>query len=300
MKRYVHASIDSSAPNWLRKELVGDKWSNSLRDQLLKKRRIALDKVQFLDHKPEGASLPIYLLETDYGTAVYAPGINDDSTAGFNGRHRKLGSLAKSSLMDRAVDVVWIDLDDPNNFYEKREKYQDPRRTYRYDAKQGDYAGQYKRRDYLGLNRDTGESEYGPEYWSSTGKVPSNETRARDKSGYKIPDPAQRIADYYSKFPERITDKVDAIYDRFQEVKQILMDADFSVLPEDRYGKDKFSDAYRTFSDAVRKYRDLLGMLDSNKQLKGKEWGWDYNLKEFSQLTRIINEYLDEVEDLLA
>lgn len=300
MKRYVHASIDTSAPDWLRKELVGGRWDSSLRNKLLAKRRIALDKVEFLDHKPEGASLPIYLLETDYGTAVYAPGINDDSTVGFNGRHRKLGSLAKSSLMDRAVDVVWIDLDDPNNFYEKREKYQDPRRSYRYNSKQGDYAGQYKRRDYLGHNAETGKSEYGPEYWSTAGMVPSNESRARDKSGYKIPDPATRIAEYYDKFPERVTNKVDALYDRFQEVKQVLMDADFSAIPEDRYGRDKFSEAYRTFAEAVRKYRDLLSLLDSNKQLKGTEWDMGYNLREFSQLTRTINEYLDEVEEALA
>ena len=69
MKRYVHASIDSSAPDWLRKELVGGRWDRSLRNKLLAKRRIALDKVQFLDHEPKGSSLPIYLLETDYGTS---------------------------------------------------------------------------------------------------------------------------------------------------------------------------------------------------------------------------------------
>lgn len=297
MKRYVRASISSSAPSWLKKELVGDKWNSSLKNLLLKK-RIALDKVEFLDHEPAGRSLPIYLLETDYGQYVYAPGVNDDSTAFFNNRQRKFGSLAKSSLMDRSADVVWIDLDDPDSMFDKREKYMDPRRTYRYNAKQGDYAGQYLRKDYLGLDKETGESQYGPEYWSNSGKVPSNESRARDKSGYKVPSPEERIAQYYKKFPEKITNRIDRLYDKMIEVRSDLMNADFNTPSRGTNNTKDIDRAYRLFADAIYRYRGLLS--DMGEITRGRSFDSDYMLREFSNTSSYILEQLDEIESLIA
>lgn len=288
MKRYVHASFDSSIPDWLRREL--SKRYDAFRNGFLKK-NVALDRVQFLDYQPQGASLPIYLLNTDYGTSVYAPGINDDSTSYFNGRQRKFGSLAKSSLMDRSSDVVWIDLEDPNSKFESKERYQDPRYSYRNDPR-GKYAGQYKRAPYLGHN------EYGPEEWSKSGMTPSNESRARDKSGYKVPSPEQKIADYYNKFPERVTNKVDTLHDRLVEVRQEVIDVDLD-LGVSEYGEDYLRKAYYYLSEAIRRYRDLLASLDENRMLKGRFRSDDWNIREFSKTVRSIQEYLDDIEEML-
>lgn len=292
MKRYIHASFDTSMPEWVRRSLTG-KFSN-LRSKLIKKYGIALDRAQFLD-QPTANSLPVYHLATDYGTQVYIPGVNDDETATFNKRNRKFGSLAKSSLPTLAVETVYIDLDDPNNMVEKRERYQDPRYTYRYSDR-GDYAGQYKHAPYIG------NGEYGPEEWSTAGKVPSNERRARDKSGYKVPSPEERISDYYTKFPQKVTDKVDAVYDSIMEVKQELLNSDFNKPVDDRYNDaaTNIASAYRTFSSVVSRYRNLLSLLDDNRMLRGRGMLGDYSIREFSQTISYIKDDLADIRELLA
>ena len=289
MKRYVRSSIDSSAPAWLKKSLTA-KYGN-FRSNLLKKFNVALDRANFLDYEPSGRSLPIYLLQTDFGNEIYAPGVNDDSTVMINNRNRKLGSIAKSKLPDIAVDSVWIDLDDNSNFFEKKERYQDPRYTYRYNSR-GDYAGQYKKAPYLG------NGEYGPETWSESGKLPSNERGARDKSGYKVPSPEQKIAEYYKKFPERVTNKVDDVYDRIIEVRQELMDIDINRNPKE-YGEDYFRRAYSYLSDAIYYYRQLLNSLDENRMLKGRFWDGEYSFRDFSKTLSTIKDYLDDIEKMI-
>lgn len=290
MKRYIHAAFDASIPSWLQRRL-SSRFGDDLKSKLLKKYNIALDRAQFLDYAPAN-SLPFYLLQSDYGTVVYVPGANDDTTAYFNGRSRKLGSLAKSKLPEIATDVVWLDLDDANNTFTKKARYEDPRYSYR-NSSRGTYAGQYQREPYLG------DGKYGEKEWSKTGTTPSNERRARDKSGYKVPSPEEKIADYYSRFPERVTDKVDQVYDRIVEVKQKLMDADFNS-PADYSHSDNYSEAYRTFSEVIYKYRALLNSLDSDRRLKQDSWSGDYAIREFSQTISIIKDYLKEVEKLLS
>lgn len=249
MKRYIRASISPSAPDWLKKGLTR-RYGNELRDRLLKKANIAIEKANFSHERPEGARvLPIYFLETDYSNVPYAPGMNDSEEVVINGRNRKLGSIAKSKLPEMAIDVVYVDLDDPENTFEpKKERYKDPR--YSYDFDRGEYAGQYKKRDYLG------HDEYSDEYWSSTGRTPRRERRARDKSGYRIPDPSEMIGEYYTRFPEKITDKIDAVYDRMLEVRQELMDADFNIV--DTGYDSSLENAYADFGRAVRAYKDIL------------------------------------------
>ena len=180
MKRYIRASITPSAPDWLKRALT-QRYGGGIKNGLLK-RGIALDKVNFTSEKPYGdTGLPIYLIATDYGTEVYAPGVNDDTTAIINGRTRKLGSIAKSKIPEMAVDVVYIDLADPASKAPRKERYRDPRYEYR-SSSQGSYAGQYKRQNY---NYDTHEYDEGYE-WSKMGKTPSNESRARDKRSHLL------------------------------------------------------------------------------------------------------------------
>ena len=289
MKRYVHAAFDPSMPDWLKKKL-GDRFG-SFKGTMLRKYRIALDRAQFLPHAASNHSIPIYNLESDYGQVVYAPGVNDDETAYFNGRNRKLGSLAKSKLPEMANDVVFVDMEDTNNTFAKKDKYRDPRYSYR-SSDRGDYAGQYKRAPYIG------DGEYGPEEWTETGKHPSNERRARDKSGYRIPSPEEKVANYYMKFPERMTNKVDSVYERLLEVRSELASADLTV------NSSNISRAYRFFSDAVDEYNSLLSRFDDaegERKLRHRyRMDPDYYTAEFSQLARRIKDDLDEVEKLIA
>lgn len=291
MKRYIRASFSNSMPNWLRKEL--DSRYSRLKNAFLSK-RVKLDTAEFKDHQETGYERPIYLLQTDYGNKIYCPGFNDDEQADINGRYRKLGSIAKSKLPDMAIDVVWIDMTDSNNIAERKEKYQDPRYSYSKGDGRGSYAGQYQRKEYLG------DGKYGDPTWSKAGTTPRNENRSRDKSGYRVPSPEEKIAEYYSKFPEKITNKVDALYDRIQEVKVELMNADFNA-PSDPYSRDDFRQAYRDFSEVIYEYRQILSSLDENRQLKNnRSWQEDgYQANQFARRVRSIMNDLDQIEEMI-
>ena len=295
MKRYIHAAFDPSMPDWLQNSLKSDSYGrNELSRGLREKKNIALDRAQFLDYYTNKMNaLPIYLLKVDYGTEVYVPGINDDKTESINGRYRKLGSIAKSKLPDMAVDIAYIDLDDPNNFFEVRDKYRDPRYSYHHNSR-GEYAGQYRRQNYLG------DGKYEDAGWSPAGTTPRNESRARDKSGYKVPTPESRIAEYYSKFPEKITEKVDRVYDRLIEVRQELHNYDLKSIKGDRRSTEPAEEAYRSFAYAIREYKDLLSLLGEEGTLLEKSWDPSYSFKQFSGVISNINDYLDDVERKLG
>lgn len=294
MKRYVRASFSTSMPDWLRKEITTNKfrWSD-LKNKLIDK-GVALDKAEFVEGLPPTYApnaITFYLLNTDYGQKVYAPGVNDDDQESINGRYRKLGSIAKSKLYDMSSDVVYVDLGKEGNKALKRERYQDPRYSYR-NSKRGEYGGQYKKKDYLG------NDEYGPEYWTNTGRSFHNERGTRDKSGYQVPSPEQKIAEYYEKFPEKITDKVDSVYEDINAVKQDLFDLNLSA-PQERYSKDNYSDAFHQFSRAVEKYRRMLSEIAQKKDGDWSEYSY-YSFRELARDINTIKEYLNEVEELIS
>jgi hypothetical protein len=85
--------------------------------------------------------------------------------------------------------------------------------------------------------------------------IPSNESRARDKSGYKVLRPEEMIQRFYTKFPEKITEKIDSVYDQIKDVQTQLLGADFNSPT--RYSS-KYRNAYARFGDAVDEYRTLL------------------------------------------
>ena len=298
MKRYIKASITSSAPDWLRTEFTR-RFGSDLKNKLISRYHIAIDKANFTSSPNSSSDIPIYYLQTDNWKEVYCPGANDDDTAYVNGRNRKLGSITKSKLSEMAIDIVYVDPTNPDNLIQKRERYQDPRYSYRYSSK-GEYVGQYQRQDYLGRGED-GESQYGPMYWSESGKTPSNESRARDKSGYKIPSPAQMISQYYKKFPDRITNKIDRIYDRMVDVRQQLMNVDFNNTLSDQRYENNHASVYRRFSEVISDYRKLFEYLDADRHLKNIDMfdGDSYYVSEMSKLIRSIQQDLNEIEAMI-
>lgn len=291
MKRYIRASIDPSAPDWLKKALAG-----SFGQDLVKRAQVALDKANFSKEPTGSNTLPIYLLETDYSNSVYAPGINDSEEATINGRWRKLGSIAKSKLPQMAVDTVYVDLDDPANKYERRTKYQDPRYEYRYSDR-GRYAGQYRRHEYVG------NGEYEDAGWSEYGRTPSNETKHRDKSGYKIPKPEDMIARFYSRFPERITEKVNKVYAKLLDAQRELMSSSFNNVGQE-WGDTNIRNAYSRFGDAVSEYKRLLYMVQNRRDEKTGEltnrYGRGEGYSEFSNQIKSIDSDLEDVREFLG
>ena len=284
MKRYIRASLSPDIPDWLRRSLAHD-----FGKELSRKFNVALDRVKFLDYQPEGRSLPVYLIDNGYSGIVYAPGVNDSQEMQINGRWRKLGSVAKSKLPDMATDMAWIDLDDEGNTFKRRNKYEDPRYSYRYSP-EGKYAGQFRRRNY---NRETGEYEVGE--WSERGMTPANESQARDKSGYKVPKPEEMITRFYSKYPEKVTQKIDEMYDRIKDVQSELMAADFKSPT--RYSS-KFRNAYSRFGDAVDEYRHLLeslgedGTLSEAKMYRDPEYAYSHFANNIKAIKRDLNDTL--------
>lgn len=299
MKRYIRASMSAGLPSWASRALRATRgYNDNLGTKLVRRYNIALDKVQTLDHEPDGRSLVMYLMPTYPDnekmniTFVYIPGVNDDAEMQINGRWRKVGSVAKSKIPEMALDVAWIDLDDPNNTFVSRNKYEDPRYTYRHNSK-GQYAGQYKRTNY---NVDTHEREFAG--WSQSGMTPSNESRARDKSGYKVPKPEEMIQRFYTKFPEKITDKIDDVYAQIKDMQSVLLDADFNSPT--RYSS-KYRNAYTRFGDAVDEYRQLLNSFGKSD---GSESKYDRYYNSFaSQISSIkhnladVADYLNEIEN---
>lgn len=285
MKRYVKSSISESTPKWLREEF-SKKWA-SIKYDFMKKYNVALDRATYTDTPASSESIPIYLFVTDFGERIYCPGVNDDDTIMIDGKLKKFRVLRPSKLAEFADDVTYVDISDPHNTFDDSDRYQDPRYSYKRDTA-GEYAGQYRtsRR-----NRETGDFE--STGWSLAGRSVINEPRPRDKSGYAIPTPESRLEEYYRRFPDKVTDKLDAVYQDLISTRQKLFEADFNkpIDDADRYG-DVYEDAYRKFSHAVGSYRKLLSLLDENHHIHS------YDIQRFAEAVNNITAYLADIREI--
>lgn len=269
MKRYIKASFDSTIPSWLKAEFDS---RSHLAKKFVNKYRVALSDVEFFV-TPTGNSLPIYKI----GNKVYIPGVNDDDETRINDRWRKFGAIAKSKLSDLADDVVYIDLS--ANKIANKESYQDPRFSYTRSDPRGHYAGQYYNKS--------------KDRWDTV--LPSNEIRSRDKSGYQIPSPESQFTRYYQKFPEKITQKVDKVYNRILEVKDKVLDPNLINTPRDRDEQMSIGNAIYRLRDAIDGYRTLLAELKNFDEAVNSEYS-DYAISEYSNAIGKISDSLDEAE----
>ena len=102
------------------------------------------------------------------------------------------------------------------------------------------------------------------------------------------------IREYYTKFPEKITDKIDAVYDRMLEVRQELMDADFNTLGERDSYDTNIENAYADFGRAVRDYKDLLRIAAKIKENP------EYAASDFSFYQQDLARTIDSIKSELA
>lgn len=173
MKRYIKGAFSPSTPNWL-KDVLNKNYFYWTKDELIHNLHLKLNTANFLDTPTEN-SIPVYLIETDNGLDIYVPGYNDDHYINIGGRFRMLGNIRKKILNERTLAVVYLDMDDPDNF-DNSNHYRNPRYDYDIDVKHGKYAGQQK--DKVFKDRGWRTFEYPVK---------------RDKSGYVIPDRSNMI-----------------------------------------------------------------------------------------------------------
>lgn len=277
--QYIRASFSPDIPDWLLQRINRGGW-NSLKDSLIN-RGIKLDTVTFSD-QDNGNSMPIYLIESDYGLEVYAPGCNDDTSTRINGRWREFGKLGKATLKDRIVDVVYIDRSNPNNFDRTPDsaRYKDPRFVYRRNDTHGYYGGQHKDRD--------GQ-------WSKYG---DNLDGYRDKSGYVIPKPEDKIREYYKRVPENMTKKVDSLYDSIMELQQDIFSPERINDPDTG---SEYGNAMYRFRDAIDAYKRLLKIIDRETgEFKRTEWGSEYNVNSFADAVNEVRKSIKRAKENLA
>lgn len=186
MYRYIKASYNNldEFPDWFKRSVLRNP---SIR-VTLNSHGYDLANLKLTDVSTDNT--PVYYLRDDYVHSVYIPGINDNSGASFNHRQRTFGKMSKHLIKDYTEDIIYID----NTVSKKSRKnrYQDPRREYgRYGRDY--YAGQvyHKYSKY----EDPKDGKEG--YWT-------NGARGRNKSGYTIPNPAERLAVFYENHQDRV------------------------------------------------------------------------------------------------
>ena len=276
MKRYIRASFDSSMPDWLKRKF--NQKYRSYGNAFVKKYGIALSDVEFLD-SPTVKSIPIYSI----GGTAYIPGVNDEEEVVVNNRWRKLGKIAKSTLESLADDIVYVDIADAPKVPNDR-NYKDPRYIYdRWGGRNGSYGGQYLTHNGT---------------WSHGGNRGASEVRSRDKSGYVIPDPKEQLVRYYDMFPEKITNKVESIYQRILDVKDKVLNPDIINTPKDRNENMSIGNAIYRLKDAIEEYRDLLREMQSMDKALSDTNKYDKKIliESVSSSIKRISDSLDEAE----
>lgn len=308
MKRYIRASFNNdTAPDWLKK----DKYAL----QALNKAGIDLANCTFSKDRvgKVGENYTAYLIKgTKYGDNyrpfVWIPGVyNDDEYVDAEPEYSyRLGSRVPRSTSIKYMakkdltieDVVYINI--ASNRKPAKEHYQDPR----YD-KDGQYAGQY----YTPEKTDAYNSETGkwdktvPGHWSEAGQTTYTSGRygrrqKRDKSGYVIPDPQERLRKFHeteegqTRQAQKASRELETIYDQLTNLKDKLTE-DFNANAGslDTFGKN--SKAIDYFKDALDAYKQALSFI-TPKTFGGKEYSDPENALEYIERAKTRIRYAEK------
>lgn len=304
MYRYIKASFDNAIPDWLRQ----DKWAL----KALNKAGIDLKNAEFSNSRQGKAkeNYTVYLVKgtkdrSRHEPFVWIPGIyNDDRYVGIKDWNRRgydptTGKYQYGNVVDKAVkyvakkdldigDVIYININD--NKKAPRESYKDPR--YAYTTSGPQYAGQYFQKAHTNW-----KGEEIPDTW---------ETRSgRDKSGYEIPNPKQRLRDFYNteEGTNRRADKAkkqfDGIYAQLKTLKTRLS----GMTPKgddlgDYTAFRSLGRAYDYFSDAVEAYNNALETIESYEKSGYSMWG-SYNVDQALHSLSRAQSRIDDVNRII-
>jgi len=231
MKTYISAAFDNPVPRWLRKD------KDALKALI---RAINIDlKSAVFHHEPigRGKSYPVYAIknESNEDLFVWIPGIyNDDYRVSdpYSSNYTAIKYVPKKHL--NVVDAVYVSKDAATK--PEKEHYQDPR----YTEGNGRYRGQI-------YNKNNDE-------WT----VYHNWRGGRyDKSGYQIPDPAEKLANWYSSGKaSRLKERLNKVYQSLKALQSKIGAMKFEADGDDYF--DSFGGWLRNFGSTVESYRRFL------------------------------------------
>lgn len=289
MYRYIKASFDNDIPNWLR----DDKRALSA----LNDAGVDLKNATFNEERvgKVGENFTVYLINgTRYGDSyrpfVWIPGVyNDDQyvTGPSEYSWRAGRSLPKSMaikyIAKKDLDIAdTVYINKSSNAKQPRDRYVDPRNFN--NNYQSGYAGQYYKEPYTNW-----KGEDIPGQWLTRS--------GRDKSGYEIPNPRQRLQEFYNskagvaKRYNKLKSQIDGIYSQLKTVKSrlALMTPKGDDLDQGTYSK--LARAYDCFSGAIKSYNDVLDYIKEYEDL-GYEgsWGASQAVRDLERCQRRIDE----------
>ncbi len=245
MKQYIRAAFKNWVPDWLTDD------SKALAS--LNRMGIDLANATF-SREPSGRGKdhPIYLVKSDYGKFVWIPGeYNDDEylTDRYDRNYKAVKYISKKNIP--ILDIVYVSKKNDANFKTAKERYQDPRYIYEKYSKRPQYGGQYQSDDGT---------------WSKTGRSNGYRRTNRDKSGYVIPDPSDKLEKFYTSDAghQKLADRLQNVYESLVSLKSDLFNIDFTQFGE--YNDSDYGNMLRRFGDACRNYRLALKYLDSDNR----------------------------------
>ena len=272
MKTYISASFDNPVPRWLRKD-------KKALEALNRDTRIDLKNAVF-HHEPigRGKSYPVYAIknENTEDLVVWIPGIyNDDYRVPdpYSSNYTSIKYVPKKHL--DIVDVVYVSKD--ADLKPEREHYQDPR----YDS-YGRYRGQIYDED----------SRAWKNYYSWRG---SN----YDKSGYQIPDPAEKLANWYRQSgSDKLKAKLDRVYQTLKELQANIGSMNLDAVDTTGYDNNLFANWMRGFANAVESYRRFLNRYKSVLESGDTYWRASSMIQDLRQLEQSINYLKRSAKDI--
>ena len=322
MKKYVKASFNTGTiPDWLRKD-------KSALDAL-NRAGIDLANCNFSKERKGkvGDNYIAYLVKgtkdfDSYSPFVWIPGLyNDDKYVSFkdwdkrgwdgtSGRYtygapnsRAVKYFSKKDL--NFIDTIFINIDD--NTKAHRTHYQDPR----YDSK-GEYAGQYFIPDKKNQwNTETKQwDKFEPAHWSEAGQTTweggrYGRNQRRDKSGYVIPDPKDRLQKFYntkegmSRRVELIRNTLDSVYTQLEDVKEVVFN---SILP--RGTRDDYRQYriwYEYLDNALGFYENALKILEKLDRdgISESSWSSPHDISEALSYLKKAQSYINDLKKML-
>lgn len=299
MKRYIRASFTNEIPEWLKKDKSALSALNragiDLHNATFSKEREGKMKDNYVvylikqpvawqqrtSYKKDNPNAKI-----NYNEFIWIPGVyNDDHYVSFINYDRYDPYMHDYKTSDKAVkyfskkdlnivDTIYI-YDGGDNIKSRREHYQDPR----YD-KNGRYAGQQMIPESWHWNG--GERETVPAHWSEQGTSYSmydrnpRESNSRDKSGYVIPDPQERLRKFneteegQTRQAQKASRELELIFGQLVNLKdKLAKDFNANAGSLDTFGKNTKSIDY--FREALDAYKQALQYI-TVKEYGGKQY----------------------------
>lgn len=321
MKRYVRASFNTNTiPDWLKQDKSALKALNregiDLANCIFSKNREGRAGDNYTIYLVKGSNefdctKPFIWIPGVYGEDTLVPYRNWDKLRWGNDGKQHYGEkdwkavkyTAKKNL--NFIDTVYVYKATNKKPY-KEDRYVDPR----YDE-YGNYLGQQMIPG--DLHWEGNEKVREPGHWSEQGtyygkysKTPS-ESSHRDKSGYAIPNPKERLKKFYES-PEGMDKRIkivrkqlDSVYSQLEDAKDNIFNF---VLPRgERNDYRKYRNLYEYLDNALSYYDKVLKDLEQLEKhsSRGTLSRWDASDIQYAldNLDRV-QDYIDSINKTLG